>query len=198
MKQFKNLLLVLPAALLMTTSCSETQEEQIESTADTIGNRVERTVDDLQDDFEDYKDNVFVANVIEENDEELELLKMGMQKGGADVKATAEELMKTHERLAGNFKDYAQQHTIDYRVRNNDTELEGMNAGAEWDEEWYDEVEDSQEKLVRMFERKRNKANDASLDNMVKSNLPSLQEDLNMLEGIESRHDDMEDEKNEM
>ncbi len=198
MKQFKNLLLVLPAALLMTTSCSETQEEQIESTADTIGNRVERTVDDLQDDFEDYKDNVFVANVIEENDEELELLKMGMQKGGADVKATAEELMKTHERLAGNFKDYAQQHTIDYRVRNNDTELEGMNAGAEWDEEWYDEVEDSQEKLVRMFERKRNKANDASLDNMVKANLPSLQEDLNMLEGIESRHDDMEDEKNEM
>lgn len=198
MKQFKNLLFVLPAALLMTTSCSETQEEQIESTADTIGNRVERTVDDLQDDFEDYKDNVFVANVIEENDEELELLKMGMQKGGADVKATAEELMKTHERLAGNFKDYAQQHTIDYRVRNNDTELEGMNAGAEWDEEWYDEVEDSQEKLVRMFERKRNKANDASLDNMVKANLPSLQEDLNMLEGIESRHDDMEDEKNEM
>lgn len=198
MKQFKNLLLVLPAALLMTTSCSETQEEQIESTADTIGNRVERTVDDLQDDFEDYKDNVFVANVIEENDEELELLKMGMQKGGADVKATAEELMKTHERLAGNFKDYAQQHTIDYRVRNNDTELEGMNAGAEWDEEWYDEVEDSQEKLVRMFERKRNKANDASLDNMVKANLPSLQEDLNMLEGIESRHDDMEEEKNEM
>lgn len=198
MKQFKNLLLVLPAALLMTTSCSETQEEQIESTADTIGNRVERTVDDLQDDFEDYKDNVFVANVIEENDEELELLKMGMQKGGADVKATAEELIKTHERLAGNFKDYAQQHTIDYRVRNNDTELEGMNAGAEWDEEWYDEVEDSQEKLVRMFERKRNKANDASLDNMVKANLPSLQEDLNMLEGIESRHDAMEDEKNEM
>ena len=58
MKTTKGILIAASLALFFGTSCNEAQEENIESTTDTIGSRVESGLSGIKDEFDDYRDEI--------------------------------------------------------------------------------------------------------------------------------------------
>lgn len=173
--------LFIVVVLFFSSSCNDTQEEKIENTADTIGSKIERGVDDLQEGFEDLKDDVFVSNILEDNDRLINLLEDGKTKG-TSITLDIDSMMNKHLMLQQQFKSYAEQHGINYRVNNRIRDLDKMDRGIDWDREWREELYDLHNDLLRKCERKRGRANDSELESLVSNTLPILRNHLNMME----------------
>lgn len=183
MKPTKGIVMAAFLALFIGTSCNETQEENIEDTVDTIGSKVESGLSDIKDEFDDYRDETFVANVLDENAEILYLLQLAGTKGTAShVKDAATNMKRDHEDLRQKFTDYARGNNIDIKDNNYRDNLEGRESGHDWDDAWTREMTNKHERLINKFERKTDNANNPDLQQLTNSTISVLREHLNTLE----------------
>lgn len=175
MKRSKLLfLLAMPLTVFTYSACNEAQEEKMEETAANIGDNIENVAGEVKDEVQDFTDNMYVSAVIKENSEVIELLKMGEMNGGDEIKMISPDLLAVHMAIDQQFKNYAKDHSIDYKVSNDFDDLERMSSGHDWDEEWFNKMENSTDKLVRKFERKADNANDPTLKSITQSNLSAV------------------------
>lgn len=178
---FSGITLLLMIIIIYFSSCTDAQEEKIGNTADTLENKIERGVDELRDDFEDLKDDVFVSNILEDNGKLLEMLEKGKVKG-THITLKIDSMMSKHTMIQEQFETYAEQHGINYRVNNKITDLDEKNSGVDWDREWREELYDLHNTLLNKCERKHGRANDPELERIVNNTLPVLREHLNMMD----------------
>lgn len=178
----KKHLFLLPIVCVL-FSCNEGTGERIEDEADTLANQVENAVENVGDEFEEFKDETFVDNVCEENAEVLRLTELAMQKGSARTKEVAGKLQSEHKNLGEKLRAYAGRNQIEC-VSDDDDNLETISLGANWDEEWSREIREETEDLLDKFQRKNNNANDPALQEIVSSTIPVLQQNLSTVENL--------------
>ncbi len=168
--------------LFIAASCNEANEDKMENTADSVGAEIESGLSDVKDDIEDYRDETFVENVLDENAEVLYLLQLAGTKGtAAYVKDAAVNMAKEHQAIQDDFAAYARQHNIDMHDNDYRDNLETKDRGAEWDEAWNRQVTNKHEKLINKFERKADNANNPDLQQIVNNHLPVLRQHLGTL-----------------
>lgn len=175
--------LILPA-LLLQLSCSDTAQENAENEVDTATTAVENTIDNLQEEIQDYRDEEFVERVYKDNKEELLLLNLAAIKGGSSVKEAAKKMQGDHQKLDKALADFAVKNNITLKMDELHDNLETQEAGKDWDNEWLRKVENIHQKLENKFERKEQNANNADLKAMVSATLPVLRNHLAMVESM--------------
>jgi putative membrane protein len=175
--------IVFASAMLFTAaSCNESTEDRMENSADSIGTEIESGFADVKDDFEDYRDETFVDNILEENAEVLYLLQLAGTKGtAAYVKDASVNMTKHHKAIQDDFTTYAQQHNLETDIDDYSDNLATKESGAEWDEEWNRQVTNKHEKLINKFERKADNENNPDLQQIVNNHLPVLRQHLGTL-----------------
>lgn len=134
----------------------------------------------------------FVINTLEANAEEMAWLRAAADQGtDAEMKTQAQQMMADHEKMDTDMRAYATKKNLDLADVDVDAKVNLMDAkGAEWDEEWADEVGDMHRRLINRFERAENYAQDAELKDMVTKTLPTLRAHHDMLLGTEKRLDE--------
>lgn len=174
---------VVVAAAFLIMSCNDAQEKKVSDAADTVESRLDNTVDNIEDEYSDYRDENFVENIYEENKEEMFLLELGISKGSSnDVQRAAKEMLGDHEKLDAELKAYATKHGISLDEKTMNDALETRERGVEWDKDWADKLENAHSKVIRKFERKQQNANDEELMQIVNKTLPVLNKHLNMVQ----------------
>lgn len=177
---------LLAPALLLQVSCSESQEEKMDNMADSTVSNVEAAVDNVQEDVQDYRDEVFVSNVYKENKEELLLIDLALTKAtDAKIKTAAKNMQADHRKLDETLAAYAAKNNIDLTKETvvNDN-LETQEAGADWDQEWERKMTNAHEKVVNKFERKQKNANSEELKQIVDNTLPVLNKHMEMVKSL--------------
>lgn len=177
MKILKGMMLVLPVAMLFVMSCNESQGDHNEDT------KVETEIADVKEDINDYRDEVYVANVLEENAEVIYLLELAQTKGtAAYIKDAAGKMKADHETLQQTFAGYAQTNNVDYEIKENRDNLATKEVGNDWDNDWNREMRNKHEKLLNKLDRKSDNASNPQLQQITISAIPVLREHLTMLE----------------
>lgn len=177
----KKHLFILPIVCVL-FSCNEGTGERIEDEADTLANQVENAVENVGDEFEDFRDEIFVDNVCETNAEVLQLIELAMQKGNARTKALAGKLQSDHKDLGEKLRGYAGRHQVECVGDNDD--FDNIADGTNWDEEWSREIKDETDDLLDKFRRKRDNIDDPDLQSIVSSTIPVLEENLSEIQSL--------------
>lgn len=164
--------------IFLAVSCNEGTGEKLESSMDTLSNKVDVAVADIKEEYREYRDDNFVEYTLNNNSKHIYLLKLGTQKGGAKVKSIAKELLPKHIEMEKSFKEYALANDINYRMTVKNIELDKMNTGAEWDNLWMENVQEENEDFIDKFNRKLEKANDPLLKDIINNYIPILDEHL--------------------
>jgi putative membrane protein len=132
----------------------------------------------------------FVTDVLDMNAKEIAWLNAGISKGvDNELKSEAKKMLSDHEALRSELKEYAQKNHIE--LPNTDTS--GIvditdRPGADWDEEWADEVGDNYQRLVNRFERaNRRLKDDTALKDIIAKTLPVLQSHWDVSKKLEDR-----------
>lgn len=131
----------------------------------------------------------FVINTLEANAEEMAWLRAGIELGtDAELKTHAQHMMTDHEKMDTEMRAYATKKNLDLSDVDTEHKVDlGDRKGADWDEEWADEIADMHRKTIRKFERAENYAEDAELKGMVTNTLPTLRGHLEMADALEKK-----------
>lgn len=182
MKTISKMFTLLSFVFLATTSCNEATEDSMENTADTVGTKIESGLSGIKDEFEDYRDETFVENVLEENAEILYLLQLAGTKGTATyVTDAAANMTKEHREIQDKFLAYARQNNMDIEEHDYKDNLETKERGQDWDNEWNRQMQNKHEKLINKFERKADNADNPGLQQITNDHLPALRQHLTTL-----------------
>ena len=133
----------------------------------------------------------FITDAIEDNAEEIALLRMGVNNGtDPELKSHAQTMLNDHEKLHYTLLNYARTNNVDLSdvdtVRNINI---NENRGVEWDEEWADEVSDLHDRMIRRFERAEGRIQDATLKNELSTSLPLMKKHVQVTDSLEKRLD---------
>lgn len=184
MKNNRMIWLLAPAMLLQ-VSCNEGQEERMEDNADSAATRVEAAVENVQEDIQDMRDEVFVENVYRENKEELLLIELALTKAtDSKIKDAARSMQADHRKLDESLVSFAAKNNIELKTDPVNDNLETQEAGTAWDDDWKRKMTNTHEKVVNKFERKQQNANNAELKQFVDNTLPVLNSHLAMVQSL--------------
>lgn len=170
------------APLVFLFSCSNGDEQHVENTTDTVTNRIESKIEEVKDNFDEYRDENFVSDVYEKNKQELYLIDLAVQKGSSTkLKQVVAKMKGDHEKLDKALTEYAIKHNIKHEADVNGGDLDNMDKGIDWDSEWKSKVKDAHEELLNRFTKKQENANDKELQDLVAGTIPVIQHHLEML-----------------
>lgn len=178
------------APLLLLVSCGDNATEKAEDRFDEMKGKVEARVDTIQQNMRENRDENFVTDVAEENQEELQLLNLiGSKAWNKELKSHAAKMKKDHEQLARELGEYASSHNINIEVDTLDGahDLADNKSGADWDKKAIDELINKHEKAVKDFEKAPEKVNDQDLKAWTMKTLPILQQHLSMLQTLKGK-----------
>lgn len=183
--------IVLPLAVIMSLSFTACEDAGNRDGGDGDTSELRDMSDGMQGDIRDYRQEDFVTDVIEANAEELAWIREGLSKGtDAELKQHAQHMLADHEKMRTDLLAYAQKHNYDLTgLDTNRTVNNNKSAGANWDEEWADEMVDMHRSTIRRFERAQKRIQEQELAGMITSTLPTLRSHLQMMEGLDNKLD---------
>lgn len=171
--------------IVAATSCNDTVENGIEDDIDTLTGKIEERVDNLQEEYREYRDENFVENAIGANRRTLHLLSLVQQKGtNVKLREEARKMEEDHKQLDITMRNYARANNMEIDEEEVNTGLEDKATGNDWDNEWTDKMIDDHQQLVRKFENARDKSLNTELKEIVSNALPTLRNHLNSVEGL--------------
>ncbi len=138
-------------------------------------------------------DSSFVANVAIANNEEINELQAGIDKGTSkDLKAHAKMMIKDHKSLKAKLEAYAAKKN--YPISPDDQgkaakALDDMSSktGADWDKAWASAMYDGHEKTIGVFEGAQSQVKDDELKGMITATLPTLHSHLEMVKELQAK-----------
>lgn len=172
-------------ALVYCSSCSDSSQEKMENTTDSIAAKVEHGMDRLGNEVDSLihgnADENFLSDALESNTRELRALRLGVQKGGADVKVLASRMMKDHARLGSQLRGYLTANNIslsgvDTAEHSND--LANMPSGKDFDKAWSDKMVDDHQKMTDDFTDAEGNVQSPDLKTLIAKTIPVLQSHL--------------------
>lgn len=183
------------ASVVYGTSCNSSQNEKVNDAMDTVAAKVDTLAADVKDkandlkgDMEEYRDETFVKNAIESNEQELHLLALGQQKGmDKELKAHAKMMEKDHKALGAKMKAYATKQNYTLNTADTKDALDDDAKGTDWDKKWADKMVDDHQKTIDKFERAESRTNDQALKDIVSGALPTLREHLDMAKRLQEK-----------
>lgn len=183
------------ASVFYGTSCNNAQNEKVNDAMDTVAAKVDTLAADVKDkandlkgDMEEYRDETFVKNAIESNEQELHLLALGQQKGmDKELKAHAKMMEKDHKVLGAKMKAYATKQNYTLNTADTKDALDDDTKGTDWDKKWADKMVDDHQKTIDKFERAESRTNDQALKDIVSGALPTLREHLDMAKRLQEK-----------
>lgn len=186
LNQIRLMLIVLVCLpIVAATSCNDTVENGIEDDIDTLTGKIEERVDNLQEEYREYRDENFVENAIGANRRTLHLLSLVQQKGtNVKLREEARKMEEDHKQLDITMRNYARANNMEIDEEEVNTGLEDKATGNDWDNEWTDKMIDDHQQLVRKFENARDKSLNTELKEIVSNALPTLRNHLNSVEGL--------------
>lgn len=190
MKNVQTLTFILFSGLLTLGACNSNTEEKMESTMDTISQKVDNAVDSAKSNIAEYRDENFVEDVIKANTEEMHLLALATKKGtDKELKGHAKMMMADHKKMGMEMGDYAKKKGIAVDVDSSDmkSNMDDDAAGADWDRNWVDKMVSAHEDVISKFEKKEQNAGDEELKAMVSKTLPTLRSHLDMVKGLQAK-----------
>lgn len=171
--------------IVAATSCNDTVENGIEDDIDTLTGKIEERVDNLQEEYREYRDENFVENAIGANRRTLHLLSLVQQKGtNVKLREEARKMEEDHKQLDITMRNYARANNMEIDEEEVNTGLEDKATGNDWDNEWTDKMIDDHQQLVRKFENARDKSLNTELKEIVSNALPTLRNHLSSVEGL--------------
>ncbi len=181
-------IILLCAPFFAVSSCNDSATQNAEDEIDTMANKIEERVDDLQEDYQEYRDENFIDDVFEMNREVLHLLALAQQKGtNAQLRETAKKMEADHKQLDNTIRQYASTNNITIDADDDrDTGLESKDASNDWDSKWADKMIREHEQLIRKFENARDKTLSTELKNIATNSLPALENHKNTAESLKT------------
>lgn len=181
--------LALVAAGLLVASCGDSNNDRMSDRADTAGNNLENGMERAGDRVRDAvtndedADQNFLEKTIKLNTEELRALRLGQQKGGAQVKKHMSHMIADHRKMAEEVQRYIANKNLtldDVDTANTDNRLADNKPGADWDRDFADMLVRDHEKTIDHFEEGQKDVKDPDLRAMIEKNLPTLRAHLDM------------------
>ncbi|MCD6062318.1 MAG: hypothetical protein K0R82_229 [Flavipsychrobacter sp.] len=129
------------------------------------------------------KEAEFVEDVIEDNLQEIAMLKLGLTQGtDPEIKAHAEHMLAVHYMIDSVFREYGAHMEVEYMGKIDQPGKKSINAKTSraWDEEWADEVADMHRKMISRFEMAQGYVRNEELKAIVDRTLPILREHRDM------------------
>lgn len=181
-------LVLLCTPFFVATACNEGAAGNAEDEIDTLTGKIEERVNDLEDDYQEYRDENFIDDAYEMNREVLHLLALAQQKGtNAQLREIAKKIEAGHRQLDNTIRQYASTNNIAIDADDeSDTGLEQKDAGEDWDKEWADRIVRDHEQLIRKFENARDKSLSTELKNIATNSLPALENHKNTAESLKA------------
>jgi putative membrane protein len=178
---------IILAGTFFLASCDSTTSEKIEGRADTIGSKIEASVDSMgYNDADDDAD--FVREAVKSNNMELHMLADGKTKGtDAELKSAAKKMEADHKKLANEMKAYASKKNIELDTADADHDDHDAAKGADWDKKWVNDMVDDHERDIKKFEDAEKDVQDAELKSMISKALPTLREHLEMSKKLQQK-----------
>lgn len=185
MKTYKLITLAIAGATFW-ASCSESTENKMENTADSLSAKMERSMDNIREsDDEDFLDDAVEANTME-----LKTLMLGQQKGGKDVKGHASHMIADHKKLGDDVWAYIAKKNIrlnDLDTAGTDNDLSNKAPGRDFDKAFADKMVRDHEKVIDLFEEGMNEVKDPELKDLISKALPTLRSHLEMSREMQSK-----------
>lgn len=202
-KIVKSLALLALAGSLGVTSCSDATEERIDNQTDSLATKFEAGVDNIRDRIsrrnsgDDDKD--FLADATEVNTMEMRALRLGQQRGGSEVKSHAASMLKDHQALGEEVRNYVNNKNIafnDLDTNDRDNDLDNKQAGLEFDRAWAKKMVDDHEDAIELFEEGQREVKDPALKAMIDKALPKLRSHLDMSKQLRDKLENRNDNNN--
>lgn len=138
------------------------------------------------------KDADFVVNAVAASYAEIELAKLADARStDPEIKKTAKSLQVDHARMLGELRAYADKSGITVAESETDeakaVRNELIDERENFDGQWLSVEKNNHEEMVKNFETKGDKIEDAELKNWVSSSLPSLKSNLESLKQMQDR-----------
>ena len=192
------------AALALTAACNNSTTSGSSATTDTTTNTMQSAKGGMEqtatnastsvsEAMDHNPDSSFVATVALANNEEINELQAGIDKGGSkDLKAHAKMMIKDHKGLKAKLEAYAAKKN--YPIPMDDqgkaaTALNDMSSktGADWDKAWASAMYDGHEKTIGVFEGAQSHVKDDELKGMITATLPTLHAHLEMVKELQAK-----------
>jgi len=173
-----------------TTTTTDTAILTENNTSNESGNMADR----VEDAFNGNQDSNFLAKALVSNNEDMQLLQAGIDKGtNSDLKMQAKMMQKDHNKIIDGLKttgtrlSYPLPVTDDGDAMKIMDKLNNKDKGNDWDKKWVDEVVDKHEKEIKTFERAENDVKDPQIKEMIVATLPTLRSHLEMAKGLQDK-----------
>ncbi len=144
--------------------------------------------DESFEDRDDEKDADFVVNTVAANYAEIKFAQLALNKStNPAVKKMATTLEADHRKILDDMKAYAGKNGIavpmsESEDASKDIEKLAEKDADEFDEKWFDMLEDKHKKTIDKFEARIDKTEDVELKNLISATLPGLKSHLEMIE----------------
>jgi len=192
------------AALAFTVSCNNSTTSGSSATTDTTTNTMQNAKGGMEqaasnastavsEAMDHNPDSSFVAKVAVANNEEINVLQAGIEKGTSkDLKAHAKMMIADHKALKVKLAAYAAKKN--YPIAADDegkaaSALSDMSSktGTDWDKAWASAMYDGHEKTIGVFEGARSQVKDDELKGMITATLPTLHAHLEMVKELQAK-----------
>lgn len=183
----KSLLFVGMLTSLAVVGCGDATDEHTDEHSDTTTTTTGMNTNADADD-----DGDFLSDAVEANTMELRALRLGAEKGGAEVKSHANEMLADHKQLGEQVAAYISSKSLtleDVDTTDRDNDLNEKAAGKEFDKAWADKMVNDHEKVVNMFEDAQDDVKDPELKTMITNAIPKLKSHLDMSKQLKEKMD---------
>jgi len=175
-------------------SCSDSAQNKMESTTDSLTSKVGNGMDNLGNKVDSMTnknaDEDFLSDAVEANTMEMKALMIGQQKGSKEVKAHALHMISDHKKLGDDVMAYIKKKNInltDVDTTGTDDDLNNATAGKDFDKTFADKMVSDHEKVINMFEDAQDDVKDPELKDMITKAIPKLKSHLEMSKQMQDK-----------